>query len=96
MHVSGYTAVVGKGRLVVGPLAPLVVLDRFDNLGKIARVRAPVTLIHGTRDEVVPVAMGRRLFAARPDARWVELPGASHNEVPGLGRLLSEAVRGLR
>lgn len=94
--VSAYTSVVDMGRLVVGPLAPLVVLDRFDNLGKIARVRAPVTLIHGTRDEVVPVAMGRKLSAARPDARWVELPGASHNDVPGLGRLLAEAVRGLR
>lgn len=90
--VSAYTSVVDMARLLVGPLAPLVVADRFDNLGKLPRVKAPVTLIHGTRDEVVPVGMGRRLSAERPDARFVELPFASHNDVPGLGRLLAEAV----
>ena len=72
------------GRLVAGPLAPLVVRDRFDSLSKIARVSAPVVLLHGSRDDVVPVAMGRRLAAARPDARYVEVPGATHNDFPGL------------
>lgn len=35
----------------------------FDNLAKINRVEVPLLLIHGDKDTVVPVEMGRRLFA---------------------------------
>jgi len=90
--VSAYTSIVDMGRIVAGPLAPLVVRDRFDSLGKIARVTAPLVLLHGSRDDVVPVAMGRRLAAARPDARYVEVPEASHNDFPGLAALLAREV----
>ena len=90
--VSAYTSIVDMGRIVAGPLAPLVVRDRFDSLGKIARVEAPLVLLHGSRDDVVPVAMGRRLAAARPDARYVEVAEASHNDFPGLAALLAREV----
>ena len=90
--VSAYTSIVDMGRLVAGPLAPLVVRDRFDSLAKIGRVTAPIVLLHGSRDDVVPVTMGRRLAAARPDARWVEVPGATHNDFPGLPELLHQEI----
>jgi fermentation-respiration switch protein FrsA (DUF1100 family) len=90
--VSAYTSLVDMGRIVVGPLAPLVVRDRFDSLSKVGRVAAPLVLIHGSRDDVVPVAMGRRLAAARPGARWVEVAGTGHNEFPGLAALLAREV----
>ncbi len=93
--VSAYTSIVDMGRLVAGPLAPLVVRDRFDSLSKIGRVSAPIVLVHGSRDDVVPVEMGRRLADARPDARWVEVPGATHNDVPGLAGLLAREIDGL-
>lgn len=35
----------------------------FDNLAKINQVMVPLLLIHGDKDTVVPVEMGRRLFA---------------------------------
>lgn len=82
--VSPYTSMVDMGRLVVGPLAPLVVPDRLDSLSKIGRVRMPVVILHGTRDEVIPVRMGRALAAAAPGARYIEVPDARHNEFPGL------------
>ena len=47
------------GRTLVGPLALFLVPDRFDNLSKIADLRCPVVILHGTRDEVVPFEMGR-------------------------------------
>ncbi len=57
--------------------------DRFTSLEKIARVRSPALVIHGTRDEVVPFGHGERLFAAlspeRRKAWWVE--GAGHNDL---------------
>lgn len=90
--VSAYTSIVDMGRIVAGPLAPLVVRDRFDSLGKAARVAAPLVILHGARDDVVPVAMGRRLAAARPDARFVEVAGATHNDFPGLAGLLADEV----
>lgn len=90
--VSAYTSIVDMGRIVAGPLASLVVRDRFDSLGRIARVSSPLVILHGARDDVVPVAMGRRLAAARPDARFVEVPGATHNDFPGLAGLLADEV----
>lgn len=57
--------------------------DRFTSLAKLPRVRCPVLLIHGTRDEVVPFRHGVRLFEALPPERtrawWVE--GAGHNDL---------------
>lgn len=62
---------------------PLFPFDRFPNLRRIRRVDVPVLVIHGTRDEVIPIAHGRALYAAAPGparALWVE--GGRHNDVP--------------
>jgi fermentation-respiration switch protein FrsA (DUF1100 family) len=93
--VSAYTSIVDMGRTIAGPLAPLVIRDRFDSLSKVARVASPVVLLHGTRDDVVPVAMGRRLAAARPGSRWVEVPEATHNDFPGLADLLAREIESI-
>lgn len=61
---------------------PLFPFDRFPNLRRIRRVDVPVLVIHGTRDEVIPIAHGRALHAAAPGparALWVE--GGRHNDV---------------
>ncbi len=60
---------------------PLLSFDKFPNLRSIRKVQAPVLVIHGTHDRVIPVSHGRRLFAAAPApkrALWVE---AGHNDV---------------
>ncbi|MGH7476445.1 MAG: alpha/beta hydrolase [Longimicrobiales bacterium] len=60
--------------------------DRFPNLANIRALRAPVLVIHGTADEVVPFAHGRRLFDAAREPKqslWVE--GAGHNDVAVVG-----------
>jgi abhydrolase domain-containing protein 17 len=61
---------------------PLFPFDRFPNLRRIRRVDVPVLVIHGTRDEVIPIAHGRAIHAAAPGptrALWVE--GGRHNDV---------------
>jgi fermentation-respiration switch protein FrsA (DUF1100 family) len=69
---------------LVGPGKPLraLVLDKWATLERIARIRAPVLLISSGRDEMVPPAHMRRLYAARTAAQlpseWLELPHASH------------------
>jgi abhydrolase domain-containing protein 17 len=62
--------------------APIFPFDRFHNLSRIRRLDAPVLVIHGTRDEIIPFAHGRTLHDAAPgpkQALWVE--GAGHNDL---------------
>lgn len=56
--------------------------DWFRTLRRLERLRAPVLVIHGTADEVIPIANGRALFNAAREPRqslWVE--GAGHNDL---------------
>ncbi|HYH82264.1 MAG TPA: alpha/beta hydrolase [Longimicrobium sp.] len=49
---------------------------------RLQHVRAPVLVIHGTADEVVPFANGRALFAAaRPPKQSLWVEGAGHNDL---------------
>jgi fermentation-respiration switch protein FrsA (DUF1100 family) len=58
-----------------------VLLRRFelDSLSRLAQVQAPVLVLHSRDDEIVPYALGRRLFEAAPGPKsFVELIG-DHN-----------------
>jgi hypothetical protein len=68
------------------PLLEYVVKSRFDSLAKIKSVRSPILIIHGTRDEVVPFAMGQRLYQAAPEPKaFLPVEGARHNDVFEVG-----------
>ena len=54
-------------------------VNRFDTVGKIARARCPVMVIHGDRDEVIDVAHGRAVHAAALDPKKLMIAtGAGH------------------
>ena len=77
-----FTSVADMARAVLPflPIAPLL-HTRYDNLAKVGRLRAPLLILHGERDSVVPLAQGRRLFAAAPEPkRFSAIPGADHND----------------
>lgn len=80
---STFTSARDMARLAFRiPLLEYVPKSRFDSLHKIPYVRAPVLVIHGTRDEVIPFSMGRRLSeAAREPKRFFPVEGAGHNNV---------------
>jgi fermentation-respiration switch protein FrsA (DUF1100 family) len=60
--------------------------NRFDSAEKISSVRAPVLIIHGTRDEVIPFWMGQKLFeSAREPKSFFAVEGAGHNDVLAVG-----------
>ena len=66
----------------------LALVDRFPSIDFIPQVTCPILQIHGTRDSVMPIHLGRRLFEAAPDKsssgisrQFVELPDAAHNDV---------------
>jgi len=53
---------------------------RYDNLGRIASLRAPLLVVHSRGDEIVPFRHGQALFdAAPPPKRFLELQGG-HND----------------
>lgn len=57
--------------------------DAFDNLAKLPRVKAPVLVMHGTADRVVPIRHGRALFdVARTEKRALWVEGAGHDNLP--------------
>jgi uncharacterized protein len=78
MLVSGFSSLPD----VVGEAMPFVpralVRDRFDNADKLARVKAPVFLMHGDADTLVTPANLTRLRRARPDATVALVAGAGH------------------
>ena len=69
-----------------------LLLDRWPSIDRIGEVSAPVTVFHGTADEIVPLEHGRELADALSGARFVELPGAGHNDIP-IRQLRSELHR---
>ena len=61
---------------------PLFPFDRFATASRLDRVRVPVLVIHGDRDEVIPYWHGPALLAAASPPRthfWVR--GAGHNDL---------------
>ena len=48
---------------------------------QLATVRRPMLVIHGEKDEMVPVEQGRDLAAAVPGARLLTLPNAAHTDL---------------
>jgi non-heme chloroperoxidase len=52
-------------------------LDDFGD--DITRIDVPTLILHGTADRILPIdGQGRRLHAALPDARYVEIDGGPH------------------
>jgi len=55
---------------------------RFDSAARMARVTAPVLVIHGTDDEIAPFALGRRLYDLAPGRKeFVAIQGGGHNDL---------------
>lgn len=93
--VSPFTRIADLARRMIGPLAAGLVFDPFDNLAKIAKVRVPVVVVHGTEDELIPYGMGTAIAKAAPDGRLVAVDGGTHNELPGLPGILARELAAL-
>jgi fermentation-respiration switch protein FrsA (DUF1100 family) len=70
------------------PLARQLVSYRFDSLDGISRVRVPLLLVHGNRDELVPYRMAERLLEAAvssPRKLLHTVEGGTHNDTWAIG-----------
>jgi fermentation-respiration switch protein FrsA (DUF1100 family) len=74
-------AAIARKRFPFVPI-DLLLRDRFDLIGRIGSVRAPVLVMTGGRDNVIPPAMGRAVFdAANEPKRFWLVPEAGHNNL---------------
>jgi uncharacterized protein len=85
-------AEVGRRHYPVLPVS-LLLRDRYDSAALAGRLDAPLLVVAGGRDQIVPASHSRRLFDAAPQPkRLVVLDGADHNDDELLAgpRLLAE------
>jgi fermentation-respiration switch protein FrsA (DUF1100 family) len=68
--------------------AALLIWDRYDSLSRIGRVTAPILILRGDRDAVVPARFSEALFDAAPEPKesW-SAPDAGHVNLDGFGAL---------
>jgi len=76
---------------------------RFDDIAprnRIKLVRAPLMLVHGDSDEIVPIGSLHELSAARPDAEVLIVEGGGHSDLgpfdPYVPRILAFLDQHLR
>lgn len=60
----------------------LLIADQYHVERHVGAVRAPLLILHGERDEVIPVEMGRRIHGAANEPKQIELfPDGYHNNL---------------
>lgn len=96
-----YTSIVdiAAARYWFVPVRHLV-LDRFDTEHRLPRLKAPLLIIHGSEDRIVPVDHGERLYeVAVEPKRLARIEGGGHTDLFDRGALdaldafVSEVVR---
>jgi fermentation-respiration switch protein FrsA (DUF1100 family) len=89
--VSPYTSITAMAKRIAAFLpVSLVCPDAFDTLSKAPEIHVPTLVVHGDRDEVVPVEMGRAVAGAIPGAALRIVPGGHHGDLfalPGVHTL---------
>jgi uncharacterized protein len=60
----------------------LLMKDQFRSADHIKQIKAPLFIIHGNKDRVVPFAQGRKLFElANEPKQFIEVPDAGHGMI---------------
>jgi uncharacterized protein len=71
------------GWLPVGPL----ITQRFEAIDHIAHVRAPVLVVHGSEDRLIPPALGQALYDRAPSPkRFLLVEGGTHHSTNAVGQ----------
>jgi pimeloyl-ACP methyl ester carboxylesterase len=70
------------GWLPVGPL----ITQRFESVDRVRQLHAPLLVVHGSDDSLIPAALGRKLYeAARVKKEFILVQGGSHYSTNALG-----------
>ncbi len=79
---STFTSVRDMARRHYPLVPPAVVPDAYPSLRRVRDLRAPLLVIHGDRDEIVPLLHSDALFEAAPEPKRLHIvEGVGHNDL---------------
>jgi len=91
---STFSSAVDMAKVML-PLAPaFLIRSKMDSVSKIKKVRCPILFIHSEEDEIVPFALGQKLFRAAPQPKEFLVSTGDHNY--GYLTFLTQYGNGLR
>ena len=80
-----FTSIRDMAALHYPQLAPLAekLANQWPSLNRAGRVGVPLLVIHGTEDTLIPIQMGRQVFAAAPsrEKEFIAVKGAGHTDL---------------
>jgi uncharacterized protein len=80
--LSAFTGVRELGRLHYPFVPTALIPDAYPTLRRIPELRAPLLVLHGDRDDIVPLSQGRALFESASQPKLMHVfPGLGHNDL---------------
>ena len=80
---STFTSIQAMARLHYPFIPRALVPDAYPSLRIIPRLRAPLLVLHGARDDIVPLMDGEELHRVAPEPKRIEVLDAGHNDMIG-------------
>ncbi|PJD92466.1 MAG: hypothetical protein CK424_05850 [Legionella sp.] len=78
---SPYTTLTAVARYLY-PWIPIVLIDQFDSLARIKAIHAPMLILHGKLDKIVPFEQGRMLYATANHPKQLQIfSDRGHNDL---------------
>lgn len=77
------------------PVIPsALVPDAYPSIRRIAKLHAPLLLLHGDRDEVIPLSEGRALYEAGPEPKQMHVfQGLGHSDLVSAGPEYARVIK---
>ena len=80
--LSAFTSLRELARVHYPFVPASLIPDAYPTVRRIHDLRAPLLVLHGDRDDIVPLSQGRALFEAAPGPKSMHVfPGAGHNDL---------------
>ncbi|ONM46922.1 alpha/beta hydrolase [Nocardia donostiensis] len=80
--MSTFTGLRAVARSLYPFLPAPLIPDAYPTLRRIGALRAPLLLMHGDNDELIPLSHADRIYAAAPEPKQLVIyPGAGHNDI---------------
>jgi fermentation-respiration switch protein FrsA (DUF1100 family) len=90
---STFTSLRAVARVHYPFIPAALVPDAYPSIRRIARLRAPLLVLHGDRDEVVPLTQGTELFEAAPEPKRMHVfRGHGHSDLVLAGADYGEVI----
>jgi uncharacterized protein len=68
--------------------------EHYDSRAAARRIRLPALVVHGERDDLIPVGQGEEIASVLAgDKTWVPVRGAAHNDLLGRGEVWGAMAR---